>query len=50
MVADKPLVCSQNGYDYLYAVRRGDSLLTMIRDQYGLSGSRAKPILDNSFA
>lgn len=46
MATDKPLVCSANGYDYLYAVRRGDSLLAIIRDQYGLYGSGAKPVLD----
>jgi len=40
-----PLFCTANGYEILYAVRRGDTLTGIVQQQYNLFGSKTEPVL-----
>lgn len=39
-------MCTPNGYQVLYDVRRGDTLLAIVHDQYGLYGAQARQVVD----
>ncbi len=47
-----PLFCTADGYEVLYAVKRGDSLSKIVREQYNLFGADAigpiKRIMENN--
>lgn len=40
-----PTFCTADGYEMLYAVRRGDTLTGIVRDQYNLFGEAAVPVV-----
>lgn len=40
-----PLFCTADGYEILYAVKRGDTLTGIVREQYNLFGSAAAPVV-----
>jgi len=40
-----PLICTADGYEILYSVKRGDTLTKIVHDQYNLFGSQAEPVI-----